>query len=257
MKITTTNFFKRKTNLFSVFVLLSFGIFCSLPAYSQIDYSYGINKKGFRLGVGVGASKLQTYWGDEPLSPVGLISLDYNVNQFFSLGVEGQFGQLVGIDNQAHYAFLKSANTYYGGNFNMKFGVGLISDFSSSSGFTDALKRFYFGLGFGALNSSIILTDRTDGLLVPSDGEVVLKTSSQYSKTRTGTFYVVPINFGTNIDLRGLWGNDKVELNPNFQYNFGVNIGDSNAKVFDGYQPNSKTANGGYALVSLALKYKF
>jgi len=112
-------------------------------------------------------------------------------------------------------------------------------------------------LGFGALNSSIILTDRTDGLLVPSDGEVVLKTSSQYSKTRTGTFYVVPINFGTNIDLRGLWGNDKVELNPNFQYNFGVNIGDSNAKVFDGYQPNSKTANGGYALVSLALKYKF
>jgi len=257
MKITVTNSFKHKTYLFSFVMLLLFGMFCTLPAYSQIDYSYGINKKGFRLGVGVGASKLQTYWGDEPLSPAGLISLDYNVNQFFSLGIEGQFGKLVGIDNQKHYAFLQSTNTYYGGNFNMKFGVGLLSDFSSSSGFTDALKRVYFGLGFGALTSSIILTDRTDGLAVPSDGEIVLKTSSQYSKTRTGTFYVVPINFGTNIDLRGLWGNDKVELNPNFQYNFGVNIGTSDSKVFDGYKPNANVANGGYALVSLALKYKF
>jgi hypothetical protein len=257
MKVTTTNFFKHKTYLFSVLVLLVLGLFCTLPAYSQIDYSYGINKKGFRLGIGVGTSKLQTYWGDESLNPTGLVSLDYNVNQYFSLGIEGQFGKLVGVDNQKHYAFLQSANTYYGGNFNMKFGIGLLSDFSSPSGFTDALKQFYFGLGFGALNSSIILTDRTDGLIVPSDGEVVLKTSSQYSKTRTGTFYVVPISFGTNIDLRGLWGNDKVELNPNFQYNFGVNIGDSNAKVFDGYQPNANTARGGYALVSVALKYKF
>src|SRR5260370_1204794 len=128
MKITVTSSIKLKTYLFSFVMLLLFSMFCTLPAYSQIDYSYGINKKGFRLG-------------------------------------------------------------------------------------------------FGALTSSIILTDRTDGLVVPSDGEIVLKTSSQYSKTRTGTFYVVPINFGTNIDLRGLWGNDKVELNPNFQYNFGVNIG--------------------------------
>lgn len=257
MKIISTTFFKHKTYLFSVFVLLVLGLFCTLPAYSQIDYSYGINKKGFSLGVGLGTSKLQTYWGDEPLSPVGLISLDYNVNPYFSLGIESQFGKLVGIDNQMHYAFLQSANTYYGGNFNMKFGIGLFSDFATSSGLSDAIKRAYFGIGFGALNSSIVLTDRTDNLVVPSDGEVVLKTSSQYSKNRTGTFYVVPINIGTNIDLRGLWGNDKVELTPNFQYNFGVNIGDSNAKVFDGYQPNANTSRGGYVLISVALKYKF
>jgi len=257
MKLTITNFYKHKTYVFSFVALLSLGVFCSVPAYSQIDYNYGISQKGFRLGVGVGAGKLQTYWGSTPLSPVGLISLDYNVSRYFSLGVEGQFGQLVGEDNQQHYAWLKSSNTFYGGNVNMKFGVGLISDFSSGSGFTDALKRFYLGVGFGSITSNVTLSPRYDNLIV-SPGQT-LPTNTTYGTVRSMSFYMIPISIGTNIDLRGFWGNDKVELTPMFQYNMGVNIGKGNypASFFDGYQPNSETGNGAYAVVSLSLKYKF
>jgi len=251
MKIKTTTFFKRKTYIFSLFVFISAGIFCSLPAYSQIDYNYGINQKGFRFGIGPGVTFLKTYWGSTPASPVGVMTLDYNVNPYFSLGIEGQGGLLVGIDNQQHYAFLKSTNTYFAGNFNIKVALGAVSDFNSSNGFNDAIKRIYLGVGVGAIYSSVVLTDRTDNLIVPSDGEVLLAKYSQYSNKRVGTFITIPINFGTNIDLPGVVGNDKLELNPNFQYNL------VQSKVFDGYQPNANTANGAYALFSLNLKYKF
>jgi len=251
MKLTKTTLLKHKAHLLSFALLVSAGIFFALPAYSQIDYSYGINKKGFRLGIGAGAARLQTYWGDEPIQAAGLLTLDYNVNPFFSLGIEGQYGKLVGIDNQKHYAYLESSNTYSNGNFNIKVALGAFSNFYTKTGFTDALKRFYLGVGVGIVYSTVVLTDRTDGLQVPSEGAVVLAPSSQYSHNRSGGFMTVPFNFGTNIDLPGVLGNDKLELNPNFEYNF------VRSKVFDGYQPNSTSGNGGYALVSLSLKYKF
>lgn len=251
MKIKTTTFFKHKTYLFSFLVLFTAGVFCSLPAYSQIDYSYGISKKGFRFGLGAGASFLKTYWGSTPASPVGLLTLDYNVNQYFSIGVEGQGGLLVGIDNQQHYAFLKSTNTFFAGNLNIKIALGALTDFTSSNGFTDAIKRIYLGGGVGGIYSSVVLTDRTDNLQVPSEGEVLLAKYSAFSKNRVGSFLTYPIDFGTNIDLPGVLGNDKLELNPNFQYTF------VNSKVFDGYQPNSNTKNGAYAILSLSVKYKF
>jgi len=251
MKITTTTFFKHKTYIFSFFALISAGIFCSLPAYSQIDYSYGINKKGLRIGLGAGAASLKDYWGDQPLGPAGILTIDYNLSPYFSIGLDNQFGILVGNDNQAHYAFLKSTNTYAASNFNMKFGLGLISDFPSTNGFSDAIKRLYLGFGAGIVYSSVILKDRTDGLVVPSDGEVLLAKYSATSNTRVGTFVCFPLNFGTNIDLPGVLGNDRLELNPNFQYTLVA------SKVFDGYQPNSQSNNGAYALLSLSLKYKF
>jgi len=252
MKINTITILKHKAYLLSVFLLISAGIFSALPAYSQIDYTYGINQRGFRFGVGAGAASLQTYWGEQPIKPAAVLTLDYNVNPYFSLGVEAEYGQLVGIDNKKHYAYLQSTNTYTAGNFNIKIAVGQVSDFNSKNGFTDALKRIYLGVGVGAIYSSVVLTNRSDGLVVPpAEGAMVLATKTQFSNERTGTFMNIPVNFGTNIDLPGVLGLDKLELNPNFEYNF------VNSKIFDGYEPNAKVANGAYALVSLSIKYKF
>ncbi len=251
MKIAFTTFFRHKIYLFSFFVLTTAGLFSSLPAYSQMDFNYGINKKGFRLGLGAGGTLLQTYWGSTPISPAAVLDLDYNTNPFFSVGLNVQYGLLVGIDNQKHYAYLKSTNTYTAASLNFKVALGQISHFHSSNGFTDAIKRIYLGSGVGAVNSKVVLADRYDGLFVNTDTEVLLARSSPYSNIRTGTFLLIPINFGTNIALLGIWGNDNLEINPNFQYNLVM------SKVFDGMQPNDKSGNGGYGIFSLSLKYKF
>lgn len=251
MKITVTTFLKHKVYLFSFFVLITAGLFSSLPAYSQMDYNYGITKKGFRLGLGAGGTILETYWGSTPISPAGVLDLDYNTSPFFSIGLNVQYGLLVGVDDQKHYAYLKSTNTYTAASLNFKVALGQFSHFHSSNGFGDALKRLYLGTGVGAVYSKVILADRFDGLQVNTDTEVLLARISQYSNTRAGTFMLVPVNFGTNIDLLGVFGNDKLEINPNFQYNLVM------SKVFDGMQPNDKSGNGGYGIFSISLKYKF
>lgn len=271
--MTTFTFLKHKTYLFSFIVLMLASILSSLPAYSQVDYYYGLNKKGFRLGIGAGAAMLQSNWSSNPISPIGLLSIDYDLSPYFSIGVQGQFGQLKGVDADNKFYYKQTADVIGAGNFNIKLALGLFSDFKTSTVLGDAIKRIYIGAGVGVVNSNVTLTRHPNGEGLFSDNIPNLAVAAYLSKpkpvnnttpaqyTESGMVTAVPINFGTNIALRGILGSDKLDLNPNIQYNLVL------SPVFDGYQPNSVPSttntfvkvngNQAYFVGSIALRYKF
>jgi hypothetical protein len=274
MKLKTLPFLKHKTYLFSFMVVMLGSILSSLPAYSQVDYYYGLNKKGLRLGIGAGAGILMSNWTSDPVTPAGLLSLDYDLNPYFSIGLQGQFGQLKGIDAENKLFYQQTAVTYYGGNLNFKVAVGQFSDFRSRSALTDALKRLYIGVGVGEIYAQVALSKYQQtpkpGIASLTDPNGIAGSYPGYDLTLgktnpSGTSLYIPISFGTNISLRGFGGSDKFELNPNFQYNMVQNA------YFDGYQPSTldytptnglyffvkKSPNQAFFLGSINLRYKF
>ncbi len=259
MKITITKFSKNKNYLFSLFVFTSLSIFCSLSAYSQIDYYYGLNKKGFRVGIGGGATILQSNWSDNPVGGAGILKLDYDFNPYLSIGIEGQYGMLSGVDAGHRLYYPKVIDTYFTGNINFRIALGEITHFDSSNGWSDAVKAIYLGSGAGFINTSVKLYDHDTNRSNDNSSAKLQKGAKEHSGgyiASSAGFIVIPVNLGTNIALPGLFGNDKVVLNPNFQYNF------VNSPLFDGYQPNTNPANGpvsgnqAYKIFSLTLKYK-
>lgn len=270
MKVTSTKAFKYKNALFSFCTLLSFGMLFTVPAYSQVDYNYGINKKGFRLGIGLGASQLQSNWSATSIGPAGILNFDYDLSPYFTIGIDGSFGQLSGTDAENKLYFSKTSVIFASGSLTFKVALGQFSDFKTKNGFQDALKRIYLGVGVGEVYSNVTLTPHNDGkglssLYLPglAIGKTVtpLKYTSKGTFTGNGTFTQVPVSFGTNIALRGFLGNDKVELNPNLQYVLVL------SPLFDGYQPNSQSdpnnsnikvnGNQAYTVGSLTLRFKF
>lgn len=271
MEVKTFTLSGHKGGFFSFFAFMLASILYSMPAFSQVDYYYGINKKGFRLGVGTGAAILKSNWSSNPTSPSGIVSLDYDTNPYFSVGLETQFGLLQGVDAENKFYYSKTQVVYVNGNLNFKVALGQFSDFTSSNRFQDALKRLYLGAGVGMVYSNVTLYPHKDGKGLPSDNIQDLavaayidgkkpQASSAGTFPESGSFVTVPINFGTNIALRGFLGSDKVDLNPNFQYNFVQSV------FFDGYQPNSVPSknsfihvNGkqAYFIGSLTLRFKF
>lgn len=278
MKLKTFTFLKHKTYLFSFIALMLGSILCSLPAYSQVDYYYGINKTGVRVGIDVGAAVLQSNWSGSPIGYGGHINLDYDINLFTSIGLQGTFGMVSGEDVKNKLAFTKDAVGFGGGSIGFKVAVGQFSNFEATTKLKEALKRIYIGAGVGMVFANADLTPHSDGkglatLTVPTLaygklGSSVIQTSGNNPQHFKGgdPYPFVPINIGTYIALRGLLGNDKLELNPNFQYNLVL------SPLFDGYQPNSVTipanisatgttrdpsGNQAFVMITLGLRYKF
>ncbi|OCX53977.1 hypothetical protein BEL04_06790 [Mucilaginibacter sp. PPCGB 2223] len=270
MKFTPTKFFKYKNPPFLALVVVMFGLFCSSSAYGQIDYSYGVSKKGFRVGVGLGASQLQSNWSKTSIGPAGILYLDYDLSPYFTIGLDGSFGQLTGTDAENKLYFTKTSVVFAGGSLTFKIALGQFADFKSKNGFQDAMKRLYVGVGIGEVYSNFTLTPHTDGKGLPSlvvsglaYGKIPPGTKQKSNGTFAGNITVtqIPVSFGTNIALRGFLGNDKVELNPNLQYVF------VQSPYFDGYQPNSQpdpnnpligvNGNQAYFVGSLTLRFKF
>ena len=251
MKITTTTRFKRNKYVFAFFIAICSVIFSAKPVFSQIDYSYGIKTKGFRASLGLGGNMLETTWSTTPFGYTLVGGLSYDLNPYFSIGAEGQYGSMTGVDGTNTYRYSKDVINYTSINANIRFSIGLLSDFESKNNFTDAVKRSYIGLGMGQISSQITLTQGST--LAPVGTTVPLYTASAgtYKSTKNESNNLICINIGTNIAMPGVWGYDKVELNPNIQYNlFG-------ATLADGYQPTPKSAAGGYVLISASLRYKF
>lgn len=263
MKLKTFTFLKHKTYLFSFIVLMLGSILCSLPAFSQVDYYYGLNKKGIRVGVGVGVSMLQSNWSSNPPGGTGLVSLDYDLNPYFSIGFQGQFGTLSGKDADGKLYFYSTDVIFGGGNLNFKVALGQFYDFKTTSSLQDIVKRIYIGAGVGEVYAQSTLKTHTDGKGLPdiTNGLVLPNTKPTSTGFKgSATFTAVPVNFGTNIALRGFLGSDRVELNPNLQYTFVI------SPLFDGYQPNSvdnpasyikQNGDQAYFVGSLTLRFKF
>jgi len=274
MKLTPTKIFKYKNPLFFSLAIMALAVLGSKPAYSQIDYSYGVSQKGLRLGVGAGVSQLHSNWSQSAMSPAGVFYIDYDLSLYFTIGLNTSFGQLSGTDAENKLYFTQDKVNFVGGSLTFKVALGQFSDFKPRNGFQDAMKRLYIGIGVGEVYSNATLTPHSDGKGLPAldvtdlaDGEILGEPwpRSSYTKkgnnyTASGTLMQIPISFGTNIALRGFLGNDKVELNPNFQY---VLV---QSPLFDGYQPNATpqkntnigvSGNQGYFVGSLALRFKF
>jgi hypothetical protein len=243
IKKLTTNYMSRPViTMFCLLIALT-AIFSSTPAYSQIDFFYGKNNKGLRIGGGGGLAVLATHYNSNPPQLALVGSIDYNFNPYLSIGVEGQYGTLKGVDDHSphHLYYTSSTNKYATASFNVKAGLGLITDFYSENAFQDAVKRLYIGAGYGVMHKSITFT--TDPTLA----------ATQYGDTqRYGYIPVIPFNFGTYIDLPNVLGYDRLEINPNFQFTYIPSM------YADGFISSSAShLKGFYHITSVAIKLKF
>ncbi|MBW4889336.1 hypothetical protein KXQ82_06395 [Mucilaginibacter sp. HMF5004] len=217
-------------------------------AFAQLDFYYGKNTKGLRVGLGPGVTTLFTHYSSFPFGLTIVGDVDYAFNPYFSIGINGQSGKLIGQDNTGKFYYQTATDSYMAGSLNMKFGLGLITDFNSKNGFMDALKRLYIGLGYGQIKTDNKITINND----VSPTTVYDDPDNQNGKQFKGTFSFYAFNLGTYIDLPGVWGTDKLELCPNFQFNM------TNTLYLDGYRSKpSSNLKGSYSATSLTLRYKF
>ncbi|MEO6521693.1 MAG: hypothetical protein ABIN91_08445 [Mucilaginibacter sp.] len=208
-------------------------------ASAQVDYSFGLNKKGFRLGIGVGLSTINTHYQSNPAQIVGVGSLDYDFNPYFSIGLEAQGGYLKGVDKLGHLYYQTSKNQYLDANINFRVAIGLISDFYAKNNFQDIVKNIYIGAGVGRLRTSNTFT------IYPS------QVPPQYTMPIL-QMWSFPFNLGTNINIRGSSGADRFSINPNFQFSYVNNY------YLDGYRTSDFShLKGFYKLTSVRVKYKF
>jgi hypothetical protein len=252
MKLIST---KLKKSRFALTLLLFsiVGTLSTQSAYSQIDYTYGVLKKGFRLGVGGGVSILATHFDKNPPGADFKIIADYDFNPYTSIGIEGDFGELAGTDTKNKYYYPKVKGMYQAGDLNLKVGVGQFYDFEADNTLLEALKRIYLGVGGGMVHSGIKPDYNFQNPNAPGPQKV----------PTTNTIYPLACAyFGTKIDLP-IASSNRLELNPNFKYVYVA------SQVFDGYLPygpplasspnqfSSNKVQDYYFVVSLSLKYKF
>jgi len=242
MKTRPSTYHKYRIFIAALFAFLSVQLLFVSSAHSQIDFYYGKNYSGLRMDAGPGFSNLMTHYNSNPLTPIFVGDLDYAFNPYFSIGVNGQIGHLIGKDVKNEFYYQESNDSYYFANLNMKFGVGLISDFNSRNQLTDALKRLYVGLGGGIIHTNIVFTYNN------SISTTTLYGSPQPNKN----LQAITFDVGTYIDLPGFRGPDKWELCPNFQFNY------VNSLYLDGFQSKAtSTLKGFFNVSSLTLRYKF
>jgi len=233
------NCFNKQALVFAAAIVL--GLLCRLPAYAQIDYSFGRNNSGLRLGAGGGITRLNTHYNNNPWIACFIGTLDYEFNPYFSMGVEGQIGTLQGIDNSnpGIQYFHSSTNDYMSASFNMKFGLGLVSDFYPQNKFQDAVKRLYIGIGGGLMRNNIGFT---------YDKSI---TDVYFDPRPWGYVTIVPISIGTLIDIGNVFGYDRLEINPNIQCTY------INSAYADGFRSSADSnTKGFYNMLSLTVKLK-
>lgn len=227
----------------SVSIIILIVIFSSAPAYGQIDFFYGKNTSGLRIGGGVGGAALVTHYNNNPIQLVYIGNLDYNFNPYFSVGIQGEYGTLKGVDDYSphHQYYTSSTNRYRAVNFNVRAGLGLIDDFYPKNAFQDAVKRIYIGVGYGVMKDRITFT------YDPSRAQYAYGEVHPYDYVR-----VVPFSLGTYIDLPNILGNDKLEINPNYQFTYMPSM------YSDGFISSQYShLKGFYNMVSVTLKLKF
>jgi len=243
MKIRSSKCSKYKIFILSVVVFACSQVLFVSTANAQIDFYYGKNPKGLRIGGGVGFTTLFTHYSSYPIGLSAVGDLDYAFNPYFSIGINGQYGTLKGTDNTGKFHYKTSTDSYMSGSINIKAGLGLIADFNAKNGFQDALKRLYMGVGIGKIQTNIKFDEVAT---------IPLVYSASDSKKQTGSYNTYSMYVGTYIDLPGIWGTDKLEICPNYQFNY------ADTYYLDGYiSKEGSTLKGFYIVNSISIRYKF
>jgi hypothetical protein len=243
MKILSSKCSKYKIFILSIAVFACSQVLFVSTANAQIDFYYGKNPKGLRIGGGVGFTTLFTHYSSYPIGLSFVGDLDYAFNPYFSIGINGQHGTLKGTDNTGNFHYKSSTDSYMSGSINIKAGLGLITDFNAKNGFQDALKRLYIGVGVGKIQTDITFDESATVKVVNTDADAVQKK---------GTYNTYSMYVGTYIDLPGIWGTDKLEICPNYQLN------KVDTYYLDGYISKSGSQlKGFYIINSISIRYKF
>ncbi|RKR82291.1 hypothetical protein BDD43_2467 [Mucilaginibacter gracilis] len=232
----------KKTYYLIVFVFFAVTLFNLQSGYAQqADYYYQRNNTGIRVNAGIGFTTLVTHFANRPLNEAFLFGGDYDFSAYFSVGIEGQFGTLQGSDESHNMYYQSSTDQYFASTANIRLApIGaLFSDGKAHHDFQEYLYRLYLGVGIGVINVQNTLEKATNPQ-TPAFGTAV----------PNGTYMVIPFNLGTVIDLPGLFGRDRISLNPNFQVNY------VNSTYLDGFQ-TVKSSLSLYRMISLKVKFKF
>jgi hypothetical protein len=248
MKILSSKCSKYKIFILSIAVFACSQVFFVSTAKAQIDFYYGKNPKGLRIGGGVGFTTLFTHYSSYPIGLSFVGDLDYAFNPYFSIGINSQYGKLQGTDNTGKFYYQTSTDSYMSASFNIKAGLGLITDFNARNGFQDALKRLYMGFGVGAIKTSNVITTNPNVSITT----VYADPENKNGEKLKGTLPTLSMYVGTYIDLPGVWGTDKLEICPNYQLNY------VNDYYLDGYKSKEgSTLKGFYIINSISIRYKF
>lgn len=213
-------------------LLLSF-----IPVKAQTNF-YKISAGG---GFGVTQSFTDLKKHDFGLAGYGVI--DYYFSPFISAGLEGQMGEINSGDVETDAAGRQSINTYKAINFNTKFGLGTLIDYSRG-GFANTIKGLYLGTGLGMVMNS-----------VNNVRKVSYEQEIPYPGKSKSTDLLVPINLGINFYFPDRSGYCRYILNFNYQSTFTLGEG------LDGYDNSSVNFKAGkpdvYTYFSVGMRYQF
>ncbi|WP_316819390.1 hypothetical protein [Pedobacter gandavensis] len=208
-----------------------------ISAKSQSNF-YKISAGG---GFGLTQSFTDLRKHDFGLAGYGVI--DYYFSPFISAGLEGQMGEINGGDVKTDPAGRQFINSYKAINFNTKFALGAIMDYSAGS-FVSKIKGLYLGAGLGLVMNSVSNVRRATP-----------EQEKPFPGKNQSNDMVVPINLGINFYFADKSGYTRYILNFNYQSNLTLGEG------LDGYDNSSIKFKTGspdiYTYFSAGLRYQF
>jgi hypothetical protein len=256
MNITSTRFSKYKTFITALCVFAVTQLCFLSSAHAQLDFYYGKNTKGFRVGVGPCFSTLMTHYDNNPPQVGFAADIDYAFDPYVSIGANIQSGTLLGQDTKGQFYYWQSSDKYTFYNLNFKVGVGHFKDFSSQTAFMDAVKRFYVGIGVGQISTNNVLSynpNVSQSTVYPDpNNNFGPDLKNPKGPMQKGSWMTYTCFLGTYIDLPNLFGIDKIELSPNFQFSY------VDTQYLDGFKSKaSSTLPGFFNVAAITVRYKF
>jgi hypothetical protein len=232
----------KKFILFFVFAL------ASVMAKAQGGYNY----YEFGVGGGVGYGRAYADTKTQNYHPIYNLNVVYNYGPFLPIGLEFQFGSLSGggrtVDKDQFGRIYK--NNYKALILHADLQMGDIIDYSDNS-FLNAVKNFYLGTGFGAVDNHMTDIQRTN--LYPQNGDI--GSTNGFQGKDNGINLVIPLRIGYEFKIFDSYDQPAYGIILGYEHNYTFGEG------LDGYndppQIFKNNAPDQYAHFTLGFRYNF
>lgn len=228
----------KKSSLIISFILLT------VTCFGQGNY------RKLSLGAGFGPTIAYADVREKSQSYGGYSEFLVNLTPFITTGLEFQIGRIKGGDIITNPHNRQFANDYKALTLNVKAALGQFIDYSRS-GFYNAIKGLYVGLGIGAIRNDL-------GYIVrykPNTEAQYPPLGYKFPGKDKSTNLLMPVNLGINFYFTDTYDEPRYALNFNYQGNFTFGEG------LDGYDdPIGIFKNNDsdvYTLLSVGFKYNF